>query len=298
MEYLQHNADIALSKAKKLGGGVYRCFAQETTMDTNRDMQLDFALQRKAINNKEFVLYFQPILNLVSGDVSSVEALVRWDNPNVGLISPDTFLPYAEESGLILEIGEWALREACRINKLWQSQGYKPIIMSVNLSPLQFNNEHTIQIVKNILDETGLNPRYLQLEITETSVMKNAKSTIRILNEMKDLGVIVCLDDFGTGFSSISYFKDFPIDTLKIDKSFIKGIPVNQSDIAITNAIIALGHNLQMKIIAEGVESAEQLQYLIEHKCNLAQGYYFSRPLPEPKIVLHLDKQSAYQTET
>lgn len=289
LEDLQKNADLALYKAKHSGGGIYQYFTNEMTLEANKHIQLHNALY-KAMNNNEFVLYYQPKLNLANSSIAGVEALIRWIHPEIGFISPGNFIPQAEESGLMMEIGEWVLREACRACKSWQKQGYQPITIAVNLSPKQFAHDDITDIVKKVLLETGLDPTFLELEITEMTIIDDVDAAAMKLRDIKNMGVKICIDDFGMGYTSISYLKKLPIDVLKVDQNFIKGIPVNQNDAAITSAIIALGHNLGMKVIAEGVESAEQLQYLAEHDCDLVQGYYFSRPLTERKIVLLLQK--------
>jgi len=289
LEDLQKNADLAMYKAKHSGGGIFHYFTPEMNSQAHEHIQLETAL-RKAINNNEFVLHFQPKLNLSDGTLNSVEALVRWENPDIGLISPNEFIPLAEETGLIMQIGEWALREACKINKSWQEQGYQPICVAVNLSPKQFRTQDISQLVAGILAETGLEAKYLELEITETAVMENVEDAVTKLNEIRDMGVNISLDDFGTGYTSINYLKQFPINLLKIDQNFIKGIPQNQNDLAITSAIIALAHSLGIKVVAEGVETAEQLQFLADHNCDIVQGYFLSRPLPEQKIVLQFTR--------
>ncbi len=289
LEDLQKNADCAMYKAKQSGGGVYQYFTKEMNKEAHKHIQLEAAL-RKAINNNEFVLYYQPKLNLKDGTMAGVEALIRWENPEFGLISPTEFIPLAEETGLIMQIGEWALREACRANKAWQQQGFEPIAVAVNLSPKQFQHQDIAQLVESVLQEVGLDAKYLELEITETAIMSDVSSTVSKLQRIKEMGVHISVDDFGTGYTSISYLKKFPISLLKIDQSFVKGITYNQNDSAITSAVIALAHSLGMKVIAEGVENAEQLQYLADQECDIVQGYYLSRPLPEQKIILQFSK--------
>lgn len=289
LEDLQQNADIALYKAKRAGSGVFQYFTKKMNLEAHEHIQLEAAL-RKAINNNEFVLHYQPKLNLKDGSVAGVEALIRWENPEFGLINPAEFIPIAEQTGLIMQIGEWALREACHTNKAWQTEGYEPICVAVNLSAKQFQHPDIAQLVKTILTEAGLDPDYLELEITETAVMEDVESAINKLNAIQEMGVKISIDDFGTGYTSISYLKKFPISLLKIDQSFIKDIPENQNNTAITSAMIALAHTLGIKVVAEGVENAEQLQYLADNQCDSVQGYYLSRPLPENKIVLQFSK--------
>lgn len=296
LEDLQRNADMAMYKAKRGGGGNYQYFTQEMNSEAHEHIKLEASL-RKAIANNEFVLYYQPKLTLSDGVIRGVEALIRWDSPELGFISPAKFIPLAEETGLIMQIGDWALREACRAGKSWQEQGYQPINIAVNLSPKQFRHQDIPALVSEVLKETKLDPQYLELEITETAVMDNVESAISLLTHIKEMGVGIAIDDFGTGYTSISYLKQFPINVIKIDQSFIKGIPNNQNDLAITTAVIALAHSLGIKVVAEGVETAEQLQFLADNNCDLVQGYYLSRPLPEPKLLGLLPKATEETTK-
>jgi len=297
LEDLLKNADMAMYKAKRAGGGIYQYYTKEMNLEAHEHIKLEGAL-RKAINNNEFILYYQPKLNLADGTMMGVEALIRWESPELGMVSPMKFIPLAEETGLIMQIGEWALKEACRANKSWQEQGFKPISTAVNLSPKQFRHQDIAQLVKTILNETRLDPEYLELEITETAVMDNVDTAIQRLNDISNMGVKITIDDFGTGYTSISYLKQFPVSVLKIDQSFIKGVPGNQDDVAITTAVIALAHSLNMKVVAEGVETPEQMQYLADHDCDMVQGYYLSRPLPETKILLQLTQIDSPSVET
>lgn len=294
LEDLHKNADMAMYKAKRSGGGIYQFYTQEMDIAAHEHIKLEAAL-RKAIQNQEFVLHFQPQLNLQTGVIECVEALIRWEHPELGMISPAKFIPLAEETGLILPIGEWTIREACRINKEWQNAGYDPISVAVNISPKQFRHQDIAEIITNVLNDTGLSAKYLEMEITETAVMDDVEIAISRLKTIHAMGVHISIDDFGTGYTSISYLKQFPVNVLKIDQQFIKGIPDSQNDLAITSAVIALGHNLGLKIVAEGVETAEQMQYLTDHHCDLIQGYFISRPLPANKITLQLTKSGFTQ---
>jgi EAL domain-containing protein (putative c-di-GMP-specific phosphodiesterase class I) len=215
-----------------------------------------------------------------------MEALVRWQHPTNGLIPPMQFIPLAEETGLIVPIGEWVLRTACARNKSWQEQGLPPLCISVNLSARQFAYENLLQDVARALNETGLDAAFLELEITESMVMHDPEHAIELLNNLKAMGISISIDDFGTGYSSLSYLKRFPIDSLKIDRSFIKDLPLDGNDAAITQAIIAMAHGLKLKVIAEGTETGEQLSFLRAHECDEMQGYYFSKPLPEREFFL------------
>jgi EAL domain-containing protein (putative c-di-GMP-specific phosphodiesterase class I) len=209
---------------------------------------------RRALEREEFELYYQPKLDTTDGHIIGMEALVRWRHPEIGLISPAEFIPLAEESGLIVPLGEWVLRAACVQSRLWRDKGY-PLSVSVNLSARQFQQHNLLETIKRAIDETGFDARRLELEVTESSIMKNAEYGIRVLNELKTLGVRISLDDFGTGYSSLGYLKNLPIDILKIDKSFIRDITANPDDAALVMAIITLSHNLRLNVIAEGVEN-------------------------------------------
>lgn len=291
LEELQKHADVAMFKAKNDGGGVYQYYRQEMFIAAHEHVKLESAL-RQALENKEFELYYQPLLSLENGSIQSLEALVRWKHPELGLLGPEKFISFAEETGLIMPIGEWALREACKTSVAWQKAGYSPITIAVNISAKQFRFQNIAKIIQEILTETQLQPNLLVIEITETAIMENVDLTIVRLNNLHAMGVRISIDDFGTGYTSISYLKKFPVSILKVDQTFIKGIPHNQNDMAITSAVIALGHNLNLEVVAEGVETIEQMQYLAENNCDLIQGYFLSRPLPESKIVLQLQRKS------
>ena len=284
MESLQKNADMAMYKSKHAGGGEFNFYSPDMDIAANEYIKMSAAL-RRAILNKEFELYFQPQLSLKDGKIKRVEALIRWIDPNIGMINPSAFIPLAEETGLIIPIGEWALHEACRLNRKWQDEGYDPIAIAVNISPKQFQHQDVAQIVKDALTAYQIDPKYLEVEITETAVMVNVDDAIAKLKSIRAMGVHISVDDFGTGYTSINYLRQYPVSVLKIDQTFIKGLPDNQNDTAITSAVIALGHNLGLQVVAEGVETAEQLQYLFDHHCDLIQGYFLSRPLPEEKIT-------------
>ena len=289
LEDLLKNADLALHKAKQGGGKIYQFYTEKMDIEAREYIQLETAL-RKAIVNDELVLYFQPILHIKKGNITGVEALIRWMHPELGIINPGKFIPVAEETGLITQIGEWTIREACKTNKYWQNEGYEHLTVSVNLSPKQFYQPDITNIITKILNETGLSPNYLELEITESIAMDNADETLTILEKIKSTGVQISIDHFGTGYTSISHLKLFPVSSLKIDQGFIKGIPNNPNDSAITSAVIALAHNLGMQVVAEGVETGEQVQYLATQNCDMVQGYFLSHPMPASKIVLQFKK--------
>lgn len=297
LEDLLKNADMAMYKAKRSGGGIFNYYTHEMDQEAHEHIKLEASL-RKALANNEFILHYQPKLNLKDGIITGVEALIRWDSPEMGLVSPAKFIPLAEETGLIMQIGEWAMREACKTNKSWQKQGYRPISMAVNLSPKQFRHQDIAKLISSVLKDTELDAQYLELEITETAVMDDVNNAITKLNDIQQMGINISIDDFGTGYTSISYLKQFPVSIIKIDQSFVKGLPQSQNDCAITSAVIALAHSLDIKVVAEGVETPEQLQFLADQGCDVVQGYYLSRPLPENKIILQLTKLDISSEQT
>jgi len=288
-EDLQRNADMAMYKAKQSGGNLYQYYSREMNDTANEHIKLEASL-RRAIKHNEFVLHYQPKHDVNSCDIIGVEALIRWEHPDHGMISPAKFIPHAEESGLIMQIGEWVMREACRACKSWHVRGYKPISVAVNISPKQFRHQEITQLISSVLSETQLDPQYLELEITESAVMDDVESATNKLIDIQSMGVKISIDDFGSGYTSIGYLKRFPVSVLKIDQQFIKGLPENHNDIAITEAVIELAHSMGMKVVAEGVESTEQLKWLTEHDCDMIQGYLLSRPQPENSLLLALAK--------
>lgn len=238
----------------------------------------------KAIERNEFLLHFQPKVNLETGKVVGVEALIRWEHPQLGLIAPDEFIPLAEKTGEIIKIGKWVLYTACKQNKIWQDDGFSPVIMSVNLSPCQFIEQTLFETVSEVLKETGLSPNYLELEITE-GVSINSTNTIITLKNLKGLGILISLDDFGTGYSTLKYLKEFPVDIIKIDKLFVMDLSNSSKDREIVKTIITLAHNLNLRVIAEGIETQDHLRFLKQYHCNEGQGYFFSRPLPGNELI-------------
>ena len=241
--------------------------------------ELESAL-RRALDRNEFELFYQPKVDGMSGRIIGAEALIRWHHPVLGMVSPTRFIPMAEEIGLIVPIGDWVIHTACAQNKAWQDAGLRPISVSVNLSARQFNQEGLVDSVAETLYSMGLDAKHLQLELTESMVMNSAELFITKLQELKNLGVQLSIDDFGTGYSSLSYLKRFPLHQLKIDQSFVRDIATDAEDAAITSTVISLGHSLNLKVIAEGVETEEQVAFLREHQCDEMQGYFFSKPLP------------------
>ncbi|AXS38783.1 EAL domain-containing protein [Breoghania sp. L-A4] len=277
-EMLRH-ADLAMYQAKADGGNQHRFYATDMNTLARRAVALDTEL-RKAIECEEFILYYQPQVDIKSGAFVGVEALLRWRTSTGEIIGPAGFLPRAEENGMIVPINEWVLREACSQAVAWQNMGLPPLRMGVNLSPVQFRKQSVPLLVARVLADTGLDPRMLDLELTENIVMQNTESVAVQLGQLRELGVVISIDDFGTGFSSLSYIKHFPIDRLKIDQSFVRDLMTDPSDAAIVQAIISLGANLKLDVIAEGVETPEQLEHLRKAGCLEAQGYYFGRPMP------------------
>ncbi|PCI58580.1 MAG: hypothetical protein COB34_04975 [Methylophilaceae bacterium] len=241
-------------------------------------------LLHKAIDQDELTLHYQPKVDLITNEIVGLEALIRWNNPTLGHVSPAQFIPVAEDAGLIISIGEWVLRTACEQLATWQKYGISRLLMSVNISARQFQQDDLVETIKSILIETGLKAECLELELTESLLMTNANQAINKLHEIKAMGIQLSIDDFGTGYSNLSYLDKLPIDTLKIDKAFIDSITLNTEKTPIVNTIINLAKNMNMKVVAEGVELAEQVYYLKNQKCDEIQGYYFSRPLAAPAI--------------
>jgi EAL domain-containing protein (putative c-di-GMP-specific phosphodiesterase class I) len=272
------HADIAMYRAKKLGRNNFQFYTPAMNEEALERVRIETAL-RSALERKEFVLHYQPQLDLDSGKIVGMEALIRWQHPELGMVAPSRFIGVAEETGLIVPIGLWVLREACLQNKAWQAAGLGRLRVAVNLSARQFGAEHLIEDLRAVLDETGLAPACLEIELTESLFLSDADQAVELLHSMKALGVNLSIDDFGTGYSSLSYLSRFPIDVLKIDRSFVNDVTRNAGDAAIVASIIALAHNLKLAVIAEGVETIGQLDYLKRHGCDEMQGYYFSRPL-------------------
>ena len=281
---LTKNADMAMYLAKGEGKNDVRFYTRQMKAPSTERLMLEVSLQR-AIERQELVIHYQPKRDLRDGSITGVEALLRWQHPDLGLLAPNQFIPLAEETGLIIPIGQWVLREACRQNMAWQKQGLPPMSMAVNLSPRQFADEGLLASIDAALAETGMAPDLLQLEITESMVMQDLEHSIAILKAIKSRGVHLAIDDFGTGYSSMSLIKRFPVDTLKIDRSFVRDLPQDSEDKAIADAIIGLGRALGLRIIAEGVETAEQESFLRDHSCDEMQGYLFSRAIPAEQIA-------------
>jgi diguanylate cyclase (GGDEF)-like protein/PAS domain S-box-containing protein len=282
-ESLIKNADAALYHAKENGRNNYQYFTESLNTRAFERLSLENSL-RRALERGEFRLHYQPLIDLTSGAIVGVEALIRWQHPDFGLVMPDRFIMVAEDTGLIVPIGEWVIQEACRQNNAWQKAGLPPIRVSVNLSALQFKQRNLDEVIARILAESGVSPGLLELELTESAIMNGTESTVETLRNFKTMGLRLSIDDFGTGYSSLSYLKRFPIDKLKIDRSFVRDVSTDPDDAAIASAIIAMAHSLRLKVIAEGVETKEQLDFLLREGCDGAQGYYYSKPLPAAEM--------------
>ncbi len=289
---LIRNADTAKFHAKKEGRNNYQYFTENMNIRARERVTMERSL-RKALENEELELHYQPKVELRRGKIVGMEALLRWRNPEKQeILSPAKFIPLAEETGLIIPIGEWVLRTACAQTKSWQDAGIRPVNISVNLSMRQLIKKNLLKDISRILDQTGLEPRFLELEITETSLMERAEDTINVLNGIRSMGIKLAADDFGTGYSSLNYLRNFPIDVIKIDQSFVADIGGSGGGSMLAAAVIAIGQSLGMRVVAEGVENAIQLAFLRQQWCDEIQGFYFSHPLPadEFEILLREDK--------
>jgi EAL domain-containing protein (putative c-di-GMP-specific phosphodiesterase class I) len=275
---LMKHADIAMYLAKDEGKNNFQFYSSDIKSNSTERLAMETYL-RRALERSEFHLHYQAKTELTSGTISGVEALLRWHSPELGAIPPGQFLPLAEETGLILPIGKWVLQTACAQNVAWQQQGLPPLCMAVNLSPRQFADESLLADIASALQLTGMKPELLELEITESMVILNVERAVRLLAAIKSIGVRLAIDDFGTGYSSLAQLKRFPIDTLKVDRSFIRDIPGDAEDKAITEAIITMGKTLSLTVVAEGVETQEQETFLRRLACDQIQGFYFSKPI-------------------
>ena len=276
---LSKNAGIAMHRAIEQGGNNYQFYAAEMNAEAVERMMLETNL-RRALEREEFEVFYQPKVNAKTGRMLGAEALVRWRHPDLGLVSPAEFIPLAEDTGLIVPLGEWVLRTACAQNRSWQTSGFDSMFISVNLSPRQFQQPNLLEVIAEIIETTRVDSECLVLELTESSFLKNAEVAIRTLGELKKMGIKIAIDDFGTGYSSLGYLKRLPIDILKIDKSFVCDVTTDADDAALVMAIITLAHNLNLKVVAEGVETEEQLRFLKLLKCDGWQGYLYGKPMP------------------
>ena len=280
---LTKNADMAMYRAKEEGKNGFRFFTPQSKMQSVERLVIEARL-RKALDRNEFVLHYQPKVDVATEQITGVEALLRWNSPDLGVVPPMQFIPLAEETGMIVAIGRWALNEACAQNMAWRRQGLAPMSMAVNLSPRQFSDENLLQDIDAALAASGMPAALLQLEITESMMMRNVGRAIELLDIIRARGVRLAIDDFGTGYSSMSLMKKFPVDTIKIDRSFVQDLPHDSEDRAIAQAIISMGKALGLTVIAEGVETMDQAIFLREHHCDEMQGYLFSRPVPPEDI--------------
>ena len=287
---LLKNADMAMYRAKESGRNNFCSYTPAMNIMVHERLSLENSLHH-ALELEQFVVCYQPQVDINSGEITGMEALVRWMHPELGLVIPDKFIPAAEETGLIVPIGEWVLRRACAQNREWQNAGFTPVRVAVNISGRQFMQPDLAAKIAEVLQETGLEPRFLELEITESVAMQDAEFTAAILSELNNMGIRIAIDDFGTGYSSLNYLKRFPISTLKIDRMFLRDIPDNRDNAAIVNTIIVLGHNMGMDIIAEGVELQEQLDFLRKRSCNKMQGFLCSKPVPAGEAEMFLQKR-------
>ena len=290
LNQLIKNADTAMYRAKELGRDNYQFYTESMNARALERLEMENNL-RRALEKEELYLAYQPRMDLKTKEVLGVEALIRWNHPSLGLVSPVDFIPIAEETGLILSIGEWVLLTACKQAKAWHDMGYHNLRISVNISAVQFQKQDLVEVIRKVLDVTKLKPHLLELEITENMIMKNTGRTVKMIQILKSMGVKISIDDFGTGFSSLSYIKEFNTDSLKIDKSFVKDIGKNTNGESIINAIISMAHSLEMIVVAEGVETEQQLEFLSSKNCNEVQGFLFSRPIRADEIVLFLESK-------
>ena len=281
---LLKTADIAMYHAKNQGKNNFQFYAESMNAATLERLNLENELHR-AIERKEFFLHYQPKLDAKSRKVVGIEALIRWKHPDKGMISPAEFIPLAEESGMIVRIGEWVLSAACRQNRAWRAMGLPSVSISVNLSSRQFGHKDLVETVTRALKEVEMDPHHLELEITESTVMQNPEKAIATLKQFKEMGIRISIDDFGTGYSSLNYLRRIPFDSLKIDRSFVMNINTSPDDAAIVRAIIAMAHSLKLRVIAEGVQTEEQFAFLRELPCDEVQGYLFSKPLPAGECI-------------
>jgi EAL domain-containing protein (putative c-di-GMP-specific phosphodiesterase class I) len=289
VEGLVKNADMAMYAAKENGGGNYRFFTEEMNRKALYRMKMESSL-RKALDRNELMLYYQPLVN-EANRIMGMEALLRWHHPELGLILPDDFIRITEETGIIVPVGRWVLKTACTQTKRWHEKGFADLFVSVNLSARQLQEPEFEQMVVDVIKESGLPPEYLKLEVTESSVIQNPEVCIAKMNALRARGISFSIDDFGTGYSSLSYLKRFPIDALKIDRSFISDAMKSKGDQEIIKTIIAMAHNLNIDAVAEGVETQEQREFLTSYGCNRMQGFLFAHPVPVEKFMDLLNHQ-------
>lgn len=286
---LLKHADLAMYQAKEQGRNAFRFFSREMNTKAVQRLLFENSL-RRALEREEFLLCYHPLLDARTNQVVSCEALIRWQHPELGLLLPDSFIPLTEETGLIIPIGEWVLRSACQQHQRWRKAGLPPIRVAVNISACQFRRGNLFATVERVLSETGTEPNYLELELTESMLMQAPDEARETLDKLKALGVHLSIDDFGTGYSSLSYLKLFPIDRLKIPREFVRDITSNPDDATIAKAIVSLGNNLNMRVVAEGVERIDQLEFLVSHGCDELQGFYFAQPMSSDEFAEFLNQ--------
>ncbi|WP_172825451.1 GGDEF and EAL domain-containing protein [Geobacter sp. DSM 9736] len=291
---LLKNADTAMYAAKESGRNNYKFFSREMNRKAVERMEIETSL-RRALDKEEFYLLYQPQVNVRTGSITGVEALLRWNHPERGLLLPDKFIPVAEDTGLIIQIGEWVIRTACRQLKEWHDQGLGPLRLALNISGKQFKESNFGKMLEGVIKEVGIKPQNVELELTESVLMANAAHTVKMLKRIKNTGVTLAIDDFGTGYCSLAYLKNFPIARLKIDKTFISEVTTTKSDALITEAIVALSRTLGLQVIAEGVENIEQMHFLASRDCHEMQGYLFSKPKLADEIDMLLRRQGTSQ---
>ena len=284
LQSLLRNADMAMYVAKSAGKNGFSFFNEQLHQQAMEKHRIESELS-KATKRRELILHYQPLVDLTTGNVRSFEALIRWQHPTEGLITPDRFIEIAEESGLIVEIGYWVIREACQVIK--QNKVEHQLTIAVNLSPKQFLDPRLLDNIQSILNDIDIDPSCLEIEITESSLMTNVTDVVDILEQLRVIGIKVAIDDFGTGYSSLAQLKQLPVDKLKIDRSFISSLALSQSDQEIVRAIIVMAHTLQIEVVAEGIETQQQLDILKSKNCDIGQGYFFSRPVSFDQALKH-----------
>jgi len=277
------NADMAMYKAKERGRNNYQFFLEEMNSTAKNRLQIETEL-REALKRDEFELYYQPKVRLEDQQFTGVECLIRWEHPTRGLLGPNEFIEIAEDTGVIVDMGSWVIEQACKAARIFRAEHSESFQVALNISPRQFRDPNLITTIRRCLREANLPPEALEIEITETMLMQDIEAATQTVQRLHDIGTSLAIDDFGTGYSSLMYLKKFPIDTVKVDRSFVMDIPVSEDDMAITSAVIAMAHQLKMSVVAEGVETHAQRDFLVEHDCEYAQGYLFGKPLPMDKI--------------
>lgn len=288
-DQMLRQAEMAMYKCKKVKKDNYSFFNKDMNDEIFKKVTMEMEM-RKAFDENRFMLHYQPLIDLKSERIIGTEALIRWKHPQKGFIEPSEFIPIAEKTGFIISLGEWIIRTACKQNKLWQEKGYSPIYISINISAIQLTQTNFTEMIRKVLYDTKLNPKYLIFEITETTLMKSMKEDINIIKELKEIGIKIAIDDFGTGYSSLNYFRIVPADIIKIDKSFIDNVCLNSYEAAITEGIINITHKMNLSVIAEGVEKQNQLEFLKNNQCDIIQGYLYGKPMESKEMLKQFNK--------